>query len=128
MPERIDSPENSRNPGSPRPDDNKPGFAERALTAAKDTLVPVAATVIIGATSFAAHEHPRHELAGSRHDRSGQTAEAIRPSAADRLVAKASAPENEESPGQQLEKWMEKDGDEALSAVGEDLEKRKEEF
>jgi hypothetical protein len=130
---------------------NKPSMPERFTTAAKNIVVPTVAAVIIGATSYVPLPHPYHDPAEGGRDRSELTAKAdrataagknadiwqgsagqdIRPSAGDRHVAEASAPvlaaENDASPGEGLEKWVDEYGKESMSAVAEDLEKRKEE-
>jgi hypothetical protein len=130
---------------------SKPSLPERFTAAVKNVVVPAAATVIIGATSFAPLPHAHHDLADDGRDRSELTAKAdretvavknagaapvsadqdIRPSAADRYVAEASAQvtaaEDDGSPGERLKKWIDEDGDEFLRAVAEDQEQRKEE-
>jgi len=132
-------------------ENNKASMPERFITAAKNIVVPTVAAIIIGAQSFVPLHHPHHDLAEGGHDRSELTAKAdrgtaagknadisqgsagqdIRPSAGDRHVAEASAPvpasENGASPGDGLEKWVDEYGKECMSAVAEDLEKRKEE-
>ena len=111
------------------------------------------ATGIVFTQSFT-DLHPDHGLDERGHDRSEQTAQTakpdrgaatdkeadtcraldgqiIQPSAANRVVAEASAPvtaaEDGGSPGEELEKWIDEYADESLRAVGEGQEKRKEE-
>jgi hypothetical protein len=127
-------------------DDKKPGVLQRGKAAG----AVVAATVIVFSQSFT-DLHPHHDLDERGHDRSEQTAKAdrgtaadreadtcrvphsqtIRPSAADRHVAEASAQvtaaQDDGSPAERLKKWIDEDGDEFLRAVAEDQEKRKEE-
>ena len=129
--------------------DDKSGILQR-LKAAGAVVV---ATAIVFSQSFT-DLHPDHGLDEREHDRSEQTAQTakadrgtaadrkadtcraldgqtIQPSAADRVVAEASAPvaaaEDGGSPGEELEKWIDEYVDEFLRAVAENQEKRKEE-
>jgi hypothetical protein len=87
---------------------------------------------ILGLTSHTAGDQPRHDLAEGGHDRPELAAKAdrgtaIRPSAGDRVVVEASAPDDDPSPGQRLDEWEEKYVGEFLTSVAEDQEKRKDE-
>jgi hypothetical protein len=127
-------------------DDKKQGVLQRGKAAG----AVVAATAIVFSQSFT-DLHPHHDPDERGQDRSEQTARAdrgttadrkadtcrapdgqtIRPSAADRYVAEASAQvtatRDDGSPAERLKKWIGEDGDEFLRAVAEDQEKRKEE-
>jgi hypothetical protein len=124
-------------------DEKQPGKLRQAVT----TTI---ATGIIGLGSYA-NLPPHQDLAEGQHDRSEQTAKAddgiaadgkgdagqvpddqvIRPSDDDRYVAEASAqapePENGMPSGEGLMKWRDENGNELLTAIVEDQEKRDDE-
>jgi hypothetical protein len=132
-------------------ENSEPSWPERFTAATKKAAVPVVATAIIGAGPFAPLPHPHHDRADDGRDRSELTAKAdgetvagknagtspasagqdVWPSAGDRQVAEAGAAvpaaESDVSPGEGLKKWINEDGNELISAIAEDLEKRKEE-
>jgi hypothetical protein len=153
MPERIGSPDNDPplrdGKAAPSPDNDragKPSLRERAIMGA--AVLTAAAALAAPTYADVPSHHGRDE--GGRDD-SGQTVkpdrvtgadknahisqepaeQAFRPSAGDRVVAKASAPvpaaDNGVPPGKGLKEWIDEDVKEFMTAVGEDVEERNEE-